>query len=178
VPQIEVTFDIDANGIVHVSAKDRGTNKEQSMTITGGSALGKDEIDRMVREAEAHASEDKKRREEAETRNQAEALVYSTEKVLADNGDKVPDDVKTEVTAAVSELKTALAGEDIEAVKAKQTALATISQKIGEAIYAADAAAGDASANAAPSGSTAQDGAPQSDEDVVDAEIVDEDEVK
>ncbi|HQY32502.1 MAG TPA: molecular chaperone DnaK [Actinotalea sp.] len=171
VPQVEVTFDIDANGIVHVSAKDRGTNKEQSMTITGGSALPKDEIDRMVKEAEAHAAEDKARREEAEVRNQAENLAYSTDKVLADNGDKVPDDVKTEVTAAVGELRTALAGEDIEAVKAKHAALSTISQKIGEAIYAADQSAAEAPADA-PTPEQA------SDDDVVDAEIVDEDESK
>ena len=177
VPQIEVTFDIDANGIVHVSAKDRGTNKEQSMTITGGSALAKDEIDRMVKEAESHAAEDKKRREEAEARNHAEGLVYSTEKVLADNGDKIPEDVKTEVTAAVNELKTALAGEDIEAVKAKQATLATVSQKIGEAIYAADAAQS-ASAEGAPAGQDAPTESASSDEDVVDAEIVDEDEKK
>ena len=177
VPQIEVTFDIDANGIVHVSAKDRGTNKEQSMTITGGSALAKDEIDRMVKEAEAHAAEDKKRREDAETRNHAESLAYSTEKVLADNGDKVPEDVKTEVTAAVSELRTALEGDDIEAVKTKQAALATISQKIGEAIYAADAAQS-ASAEGAPAGQDEPTGSAASDEDVVDAEIVDEDEKK
>lgn len=162
VPQIEVTFDIDANGIVHVSAKDRGTNKEQSMTITGGSALPKEDIERMVREAEEHAAEDKKRREEAEVRNQAESLVYSTEKVLADNGDKVPEDVKTEVTAAIGELKTALEGDDVEAVKSKQAALNAVSQKIGEAIYKSEQAG--ASADAA------------SDEDVVDAEIVDEDE--
>ncbi|GEN81166.1 molecular chaperone DnaK [Actinotalea fermentans] len=174
IPQIEVTFDIDANGIVHVSAKDRGTGKEQSMTITGGSALPKDDIERMIKEAEAHAAEDKKRREEAETRNQAEALVYSTEKVLRDNGDKVPEDVKTEVTAAVGELRTALEGEDIEAVKAKQAALSAVAQKIGEAIYAADAAAGAAGAPAADAaGSTTAD-----DDDVVDAEIVDEDETK
>jgi len=175
VPQIEVTFDIDANGIVHVSAKDRGTSKEQSMTITGGSALPKEDIDRMVKEAEEHAAEDKKRREEAETRNQAESLVYSTEKVLADNADKVPDDVKTQVTEAVTELKTALEGTDIEAVKAKQAALTSVSQKIGEAVYAADAAAG-----AAPGGAGSGDEQPSStetsDEDVVDAEIVDEEE--
>ncbi|WP_024286525.1 molecular chaperone DnaK [Cellulomonas sp. KRMCY2] len=172
VPQIEVTFDIDANGIVHVSAKDRGTNKEQSMTITGGSALPKEDIDRMVKEAEEHAAEDKKRREEAETRNHAESLVYSTEKVLADNADKVPDDVKTEVTAAVAALKTALEGTDLEAVKSKQAALAHVSQKIGEAIYASEAAnAPAADAEGAPTSAA-------SDEDVVDAEIVDEDEAK
>ena len=172
VPQIEVTFDIDANGIVHVSAKDRGTNKEQSMTITGGSALPKEDIDRMVKEAEEHAAEDKKRREEAETRNHAESLAYSTEKVLADNADKVPDEVKTEVNAAIAELKTALEGTDIEAVKSKQAVLTTVSQKIGEAIYKAEAeAAPAADAADAPSAET-------SDEDVVDAEIVDEDEAK
>jgi molecular chaperone DnaK len=180
VPQIEVTFDIDANGIVHVSAKDRGTGKEQSMTITGGSALPKEEIDRMIKEAEAHAAEDKKRREEAELRNQAESLVYSTEKVLADNGDKVPEDVKTQVTTAIGELRTALEGDDVEQVKAKQAALSAVAQKIGEAIYASDAAASAAASGAA--GSSAGDGgasAGQStDDDVVDAEIVDEDESK
>ncbi|NMM31962.1 MAG: molecular chaperone DnaK [Cellulomonas sp.] len=173
VPQVEVTFDIDANGIVHVSAKDRGTGKEQSMTITGGSALPKDEIDRMVKEAEAHAAEDKARREEAETRNTAEQLVYSTVKVLADNADKVPDEVKTEVNTAIAELKTALEGSDIEAVKAKQTNLATVSQKIGEAIYASDQSA---AASAPADGATATPAA--TDEDVVDAEIVDETEAK
>jgi molecular chaperone DnaK len=179
VPQIEVTFDIDANGIVHVSAKDRGTGKEQSMTITGGSALPKEDIDRMVKEAEEHAAEDKKRREDAETRNQAEALVYSTEKVLSENADKLPEDVKTEVQGAVGELKTALEGDDIEAVKAKQAALTAVSQKIGEALYKADQ---EQQAAGAPAGDA--DGAPagdqggSSDEDVVDAEIVDEDERK
>ncbi|CAN5348234.1 molecular chaperone DnaK [soil metagenome] len=173
VPQVEVTFDIDANGIVHVSAKDRGTGKEQSMTITGGSALPKDEIDRMVKEAEAHAAEDKARREEAETRNTAEQLVYSTEKVLADNADKVPDAVKTEVNEAIAELKTALEGSDVEAVKAKQTHLATVSQKIGEAIYASEQTA---AASAPADGGHETPAA--SDEDVVDAEIVDEDEAK
>ncbi|WP_250444522.1 molecular chaperone DnaK [Actinotalea sp. C106] len=174
VPQIEVTFDIDANGIVHVSAKDRGTGTEQKMTITGGSALPKEDIDRMVKEAEEHAAEDKARREEAETRNQAEALAYSTEKVLADNGDKVPEDVKTEVEAAVAELKTALEGDDIEAVKTKQAALSAVSQKIGEAIYQADEAAG--ATEGAPTDAPAEGST--SDEDVVDAEIVDEDERK
>lgn len=174
VPQIEVTFDIDANGIVHVSAKDRGTNKEQSMTITGGSALPKDEIDRMVKEAEAHAAEDKARREEAETRNSAEQLVYSTEKVLADNADKVSEDVSTEVKAAITELKTALEGTDLDEVKAKQANLATVSQKIGEAIYANQAAA---DAQGAPAEGAPAGDAP-ADEDVVDAEIVDEDERK
>jgi molecular chaperone DnaK len=169
IPQIEVTFDIDANGIVHVSAKDRGTNKEQSMTITGGSALPKEDIERMVREAEEHAAEDKARREEAETRNSAEQLVYSTEKLLVDNADKLPDDVKTEVQAKVGELKTALEGTDTDAVKTKTSELQTAAQKIGEAIYS-QAQQADAPADApADAGSSSTD-----DEDVVDAEIVDD----
>ena len=170
VPQIEVTFDIDANGIVHVSAKDRGTNKEQSMTITGGSALPKEEIDRMVKEAEAHAAEDKERREEAEARNSAEQLVYSTEKLLTDNAEKLPEDVTALVRAAVTELRTALEGTDLAEVKAKQAALVTVSQKIGEALYAANKAseaAGAAPADDAPSSASKED-------DIVDAEIVDD----
>ncbi|GAA2518173.1 molecular chaperone DnaK [Rarobacter incanus] len=181
VPQIEVTFDIDANGIVHVSAKDRGTGKEQSMTITGGSALPKDEIDRMVKEAEAHAAEDKKRREDAEARNQAEALVYSTEKLLKDNGEKVPADVKTEVEAAIADTKKALEGDDADEVKAKAENLSTVAQKIGEALYASaeqEQAAGEQGAADADAASAAGAGS-ASDEDVVDAEIVDdEDEAK
>jgi len=169
IPQIEVTFDIDANGIVHVSAKDLGTGKEQSMTITGGSALPKEDIERMMREAEQFAEEDKKRRDAAETRNQAETLVYSTEKFLADNGDKVPDDVKTDVTNGVAEVKKALEADDLDAIKRATESLATVSQKMGEAMYAAGAAA------AAPDGggSTGTASA-SSDDDVVDAEIVDE----
>jgi molecular chaperone DnaK len=166
VPQIEVTFDIDANGIVHVGAKDLGTGKEQSMTITGGSALPKDDIDRMMREAEEYADEDRKRRESAEVRNQADGLVYTTEKFLADNGEKVPDDVKTEVTAAVAEVKTALEADDLDAIKRTSEALATVSQKMGQALY-------DTNANASAAGaSDSSDGG--SDDDVVDAEIVDE----
>ncbi|GAA2237933.1 molecular chaperone DnaK [Rarobacter faecitabidus] len=180
-PQIEVTFDIDANGIVHVSAKDRGTGKEQSMTITGGSALPKEDIDRMVKEAEEHAAEDKQRREEAEARNQAEALAYSTEKLIKDNDEKIPADVKTEVEAAIAELKTALEGDDAEAIKAKAEALSTSAQKIGEALYAsaeAEQAAGDQGAADADASAAAGAGF-ASDEDVVDAEIVDdEDESK
>ncbi len=172
-PQIEVTFDIDANGIVHVSAKDRGTGKEQSMTITGGSALPKDEIDRMVKEAEAHAAEDHKRREEAETRNTAENLAYQTEKLLTDNAEKLPADVADEVRTAVAELKAALEGDDIEAVKAKQQNLTTVSQKIGQALYAADQAE-----QAAPTPGPEAAEEAGADEDVVDAEIVDEDESK
>jgi len=175
VPQIEVTFDIDANGIVHVSAKDRGTNKEQSMTITGGSALPKDEIDRMVKEAEAHAAEDKERREEAETRNSAEQLVYSTDKLLADNADKLPDDVTTQVRAATTELRTALEGTDVAEVKAKQAALVTVSQKIGEALYAASSAA---EAGTPPPDATDATSSASPEDDIVDAEIVDDEEEK
>ena len=163
VPQIEVTFDIDANGIVHVSAKDRGTGKEQSVTITGGSSLPKEDIDRMVREAEEHAAEDKKRREEADTRNQAEQAVYSTEKLLKDEADKISEETREAVQKDVDAVKEALKGDDIEAVK---TAMATLSEsgmKIGQEIYAKQQA-DEAAAQAAP----AQD-------DVVDAEIVDED---
>ena len=174
VPQIEVTFDIDANGIVHVSAKDRGTGKEQSMTISGGSALPKEDIDRMVKEAEAHAEEDKKRREDAETRNSAEQQAYSIEKLLKDNKDKLPEDVHSEVSEAVTDLKKALEGDDIEPVKTAQEKLSSVAQKVGEALYQADAAAqaaGDASASSA--GSTSSD-----DEDIVDAEIVDDEDSK
>ena len=174
VPQIEVSFDIDANGIVHVSAKDRGTGKEQSMTISGGSALPKEDIDRMVKEAEAHAEEDKKRREDAETRNSAEQQAYSIEKLLKDNKDKLPEDVHSEVSEAVSDLKKALEGDDIEPVKTAQEKLSSVAQKVGEALYQADAAAqaaGDASASSA--GSTSSD-----DEDIVDAEIVDDEDSK
>ena len=173
VPQIEVSFDIDANGIVHVSAKDRGTGKEQSMTISGGSALPKEDIDRMVKEAEAHAEEDKKRREDAETRNSAEQQAYSIEKLLKDNKDKLPEDVHSEVSEAVNDLKKALEGDDIEPVKTAQERLSSVAQKVGEAIYQADAAqaAGDASATSA--GSTSSD-----DEDIVDAEIVDDEDSK
>ncbi|MFC0115539.1 molecular chaperone DnaK [Kibdelosporangium aridum] len=174
VPQIEVTFDIDANGIVHVSAKDLGTGKEQSMTITGGSALPKEDIDRMVKDAEAHAEEDKRRREEAETRNQAETLVYQTEKFLKDNEDKVPADAKDKVNAAIAEANEALKGEDTAKIKAAVEKLSQESQAMGAAMYA--------SANAAGGGEGAQDGGagagtPPKD-DVVDAEIVDEDEKK
>ena len=164
IPQVEVTFDIDANGIVHVSAKDKGTGKEQSMTITGGSSLSEEDIERMVKDAEEHAAEDKTRREEAETRNQAEQMAYSTEKLIKDNDDKLSEEIKTEVQADVDALKAALAGEDIEAVKSAQEKLTTSSQKLGEAIYAAQPAE-EAQAEA-------------SDEDVVDAEVVDEEESK
>ena len=163
VPQIEVTFDIDANGIVHVSAKDRGTGKEQSVTITGGSSLPKEDIDRMVREAEEHAAEDKKRREDADTRNQAEQAVYSTEKLLKDEADKISEETREAVQKDVDAVKEALKGDDIEAVKTAMAALSESGMKIGQEIYAKQQA-DEAAAQAAP----AQD-------DVVDAEIVDED---
>jgi len=169
-PQIEVTFDIDANGIVHVSAKDKGTGKEQSMTITGGSSLPKEDIERMVREAEEHAAEDKARRESAETRNGAEQLVYSIEKLIKENEDKLPEDVKTEVQADVDAVKAALAGEDDAAVKTAYDKLVESQAKLGEAIYANSQA--DAEAGAQPEGEAA------SDEDVVDAEVVDDEEDK
>ncbi|GHH36142.1 molecular chaperone DnaK [Lentzea cavernae] len=181
VPQIEVTFDIDANGIVHVSAKDLGTGKEQSMTITGGSALPKDDIDRMVKDAEAHAEEDKRRREEAEVRNQAETLVYQTEKVVKENDDKLPAEIKDKVNAAIAEATEALKGTDIAAIKAAVEKLATESQAIGQAIYAnAPGAAGAEAPGAdAPGAAGAGAGAgAKKDDDVVDAEIVDEDEKK
>ena len=165
VPQIEVTFDIDANGIVHVSAKDLGTGKEQKMTITGGSALSKEEIDRMMKDAEAHAEEDKQRREEADTRNLGDSLVYQTEKFLKENEDKFTEgesaEKKTETESALAELKTALAGSDISAIKSATEKVSELSQQLGAALYAANAAAGE-SANA---GSQAHDG-------VEDAEIV------
>ena len=174
VPQVEVTFDIDANGIVHVNAKDRGTGKEQSMTISGGSALPKDEIERMVREAEEHAEEDRARREEAETRNQAETLVFQTEKFLADNADKVPADSRTEVDAALADLKTALADQSTPAadLKAKVEAVSQSSQALGAAMYAAADQAPSADGGS-PDGEQAGAAA---DDDVVDAEVVDEDE--
>jgi molecular chaperone DnaK len=170
-PQIEVAFDIDANGIVHVSAKDRGTGQEQSMTITGGSALPKDEIDRMIKEAEAHAAEDAKRREEAETRNSAEQLAYGIEKQLTDNADKLPEDVSSEVRESVDALKKALEGDDIEAIKSAQEDLNTKAMKIGEALVAAQSAESAGAQDQPESGD-----ASGADEDVVDAEIVDDEE--
>ena len=169
VPQIEVSFDIDANGIVHVSAKDRGTGKEQSMTISGGSALPKEDIDRMVKDAEAHAAEDKKRREEAETRNMAEQQAYSVSKLLKDNKDKLPESVSTEVGAAVDELKKALEGTDIEAVRSAQDKLNEVAPKIGEALYSQEQQAAGTQAEA---GSSA--GSASQDEDIVVAELVDD----
>ncbi|MCA0250806.1 MAG: molecular chaperone DnaK [Actinobacteria bacterium] len=173
VPQIEVAFDIDANGIVHVHAKDMATGKEQSMTVTGGSALGKDDIDRMVREAEAHAEEDRKRREAVELRNEADALAFRTEKLLADNAETLTDEVKTPVVEAVATLKEALAGTDDDAVKTAMDDLNTKASAMGQAMYAAAQAAQQSEAGAAEGDQ--QWTQPPSDDDVVDAEIVDED---
>ncbi|MEJ7832507.1 MAG: molecular chaperone DnaK [Nocardioides sp.] len=169
IPKIEVTFDIDANGIVHVSAKDQGSGKEQSMTISGGSALSKDEIDRMVKEAEQYAEEDAERRVAVEARNQGDQLVYTTEKFLADNSDKIPEDVQTEVQADVDALKETLADAEAtsEAITAGITKLGESSQKMGAAMYAA--AEADSAAAGAATGATGE-----ADDDVVDAEIVDE----
>ncbi|BCM70159.1 MULTISPECIES: molecular chaperone DnaK [Streptomyces] len=181
VPQIEVAFDIDANGIMHVSAKDLGTGKEQKMTVTGGSALPRDDIDRMVREAEQHAEEDRNRREAAETRNQAEQLVYSTEKLLKDNGDKIPADVRSETETALTELKEKLKSEDTAAIRQALDRAAQAAQKIGTALYERSRAeqagqGGQAGQPGQPgrsgAGGTAASG---SDDEVVDAEIVDDD---
>ncbi len=168
-PQVEVTFDIDANGIVHVNAKDLGTGKEQSMTITGGSALPKDDIEQMIKDAEAHAAEDASRRESVELRNQADTLVHQTTKTLSEHGDKVDEGLRAEIEQANSDLKQALEGDDDDAVKAKMEALASTSQQLAQAIYSADSA----QTATPPTG----DGDPAdgpSDDDVVDAEIIDE----
>ncbi|PRY68054.1 molecular chaperone DnaK [Glaciihabitans tibetensis] len=168
VPQVEVTFDIDANGIVQVHARDKGTGKEQSITITGGSSLSKDDIERMVREGEEHAAEDKARREAAEVRNNAEQLAYSIDKLIKDNDEKLPEDVKSEVQADVDALKSALAGDDEAAVKTAFDKLTESQQKLGAAIYASE----QASASDAPAEETPAE--PASDEDIVDAEVVDD----
>jgi molecular chaperone DnaK len=170
VPQIEVTFDIDANGIVNVSAKDLGTGKQQSVTISGGSALGKDDIERMMADAEKYAEEDRNRREEAEVRNRGETLAYTTEKFLAENADKVPDDIKSEVESSIAELKKALEGTDTEAIKTASENAAQVSQKMGTAIYAQAQQATQAQAGE-PGGDEASAAA---DDDVVEAEIVDD----
>ena len=164
VPQIEVTFDIDANGIVHVSAKDRATNKEQSMTITGQSALSKDDINQMVRDAEAHAADDAARREEAEVRNQADSLVYQTEKLIAEQGEKMSGTDKSDIEGAVAALKEALAGTDVAAIKDRTAALMVASQSFAQQLY--DQAAAESA------GATSDPG--EGDDDVVDAEIVDD----
>jgi molecular chaperone DnaK len=171
IPQIEVTFDIDANGIVNVSAKDLGTGKQQSVQITGGSALAKDDIERMMADAEKYAEEDRQRREEAEVRNRGETLAYTTEKFLAENSDKVPDDVKSEVEAAIADLKKTLEGNDTEAIKTASEHAAQVSQKMGTAIYAQAQAQAQSQAPSEP-GAEADGG---HDDDVVEAEIVDDD---
>jgi molecular chaperone DnaK len=168
VPQIEVTFDIDANGIVHVSAKDRATSKEQSMTITGQSSLNKDDIDKMVKDAEAHAEEDRRRRDEAEVRNNADSLVYQTEKVLREQGDKVTDEEKSAVEGPLAELKSVLNGSDVEAIKSATEKLMSASQAFSQKLY--EAAARDANA----AGTSASGASAGNDDDIVDAEIVDE----
>ncbi|MCW2687710.1 MAG: dnaK, partial [Mycobacterium sp.] len=174
VPQIEVTFDIDANGIVHVTAKDKGTGKENTIKIQEGSGLSKEEIDRMIKDAEAHADEDRQRREEADVRNQAESLVYQTEKFVAEqrsaaseNGSKIPEDTLSKVDAAVAEAKTALDGTDISAIKSAMEKLGQESQALGQAIYESTQAEQAAGGNGGPSGPDA--------DDVVDAEVVDDD---
>ncbi len=176
IPQVEVTFDIDANGIVHVSAKDKGTGKEQSMTITGGSSLAKEDIERMVREGEEHAAEDKRLREEAEVRNSAEQLAYSIEKMIKDNEDKLPEEVKTEVQADVDALKSALAGDDKDAVKPAFEKLQTSQSKLGEAIYKQAQEESEATATGDASEGAEGAGEPGTDEDVVDAEVVEDEE--
>ncbi len=175
VPQVEVTFDIDANGIVHVSAKDLGTGKEQSMTITGGSALPKDDIDRMMRDAQEHADEDRQRREDAEIRNLAEALQWQTEKFLAESGDKLPQSAKDEVNEGLSDVRGALGGSDMERIKAAHEKLAAAAQKAGTMLYSSTTPpTGSAEGDASGAGGPAAGG----DEDVVDAEVVDEDDKK
>jgi len=170
VPQIEVTFDIDANGIVHVAAKDRATSKEQSMTITGQSSLAKDDIEQMVKDAEAHAEEDRRKKEEAEVRNTADSLVYQAEKQLKEHGDKITGDEKDAVEAKLTELRTALEGTDVEAIKSATEGLVTASQTFGQRLY--DAAAQDAAAAGGGSGPSEAD--EPDDDEVVEAEIVDE----
>jgi molecular chaperone DnaK len=172
VPQIEVSFDIDANGIVNVSAKDMGTGKSQAMTITGGSGLGKDEIDRMMRDAEAHAAEDKARRDEAEARNQAEALVYQTEKFLKDNDEKLPEEPKERVKEAMNAVNEALKGTDLAAIKSAAETLATESQQLGSALYAQAQASGAGGGNPGNPGAAGDGSAAE--EEIVDAEIVDD----
>ena len=167
VPQIEVTFDIDANGIVHVTAKDKGTGKEHTIIIQEGSGLSKEEIDQMIKDAEEHAAEDAKRREEADARNQAESTIYQTEKFVSENEDKIPADKKESLQAAIADAKTALEGSDVDAIKSAVEKVNTEAQAVGQAIYEASAAEG-AEAGDATTGDAADD-------DVVDAEVVDED---
>ncbi|MBT2206719.1 MULTISPECIES: molecular chaperone DnaK [Actinomadura] len=177
VPQIEVTFDIDANGIVNVSAKDQGTGREQSMVITGGSALPKDDIEKMMRDAEQYAEDDRKRKEEAEVRNQADTLAYSTEKFLRENDEKVPAELKTEVGDAVAEVKKALEGTDVDLIKTSAEKLAQVSQKMGAAMYAQNPEGAQAGADD-PGPTAGAQGQADQDDEVVDAEIVDDEKPK
>ena len=172
VPQIEVTFDIDANGIVHVSAKDRATGKEQSMTITGQSSLSKDDISQMVKDAEAHADDDRRRKEEAEVKNNADSLVYQIEKFVRENGEKIPADDKTRVEAALDDLKKVKDGDDIEAIKKATDALGQVSQAATQKLYEATAA--QQGGGGSPEGGAASSSSVPNDDDIVDAEIVDE----
>ena len=178
VPQIEVTFDIDANGIVHVHAKDLATGKEQSMTVTGGSALAKEDIDRMVREAESHAEEDRKRRESVDMRNEGDALVFRTEKLLNENADSIGEEVKAPVAEAVDKLKEALKGEDNDAVKAAIDDLNTKAAAMGQAMYAAAQAKAEGSQQQTSEGGSTEQAGGNAQDDVVDAEIVDDEESK
>ncbi|WP_009951421.1 Hsp70 family protein, partial [Saccharopolyspora erythraea] len=173
VPQIEVSFDIDANGIVHVNAKDLGTGKEQSIKISGGSALPKDDIDRMVKDAEAHAEEDRKRREDAETRNQAETLAYQTDKQLTDNADKIPAETRDKVRAAINEANEALKGDDMDRIRSARDRLITEAQAIGQALYTHQSATGTNDAGGETGSATSADA-----DGVVDAEIIDDDNTK
>jgi molecular chaperone DnaK len=175
VPQIEVTFDIDANGIVHVSAKDRATGKEQSMTITGQSTLSKEDIDRMVRDAEAHAEEDRKRREEAEIRNNADSLVYQTEKVLREQGEKVSAAERAAVEQPLGDLKKALEGNDTASIKAATEALMSASQAFSQKLYEAAARDANAAGTSASGQGAASGPGSSSDDEIVEAEIVDDD---
>jgi molecular chaperone DnaK len=170
VPQIEVTFDIDANGIVHVSAKDRATGKEQSMTITGQSQLPKDDIERMVKDAESHAEDDRRRREEAEVRNNADSLVYQTEKLLREQGEKFQGDEKDKVESALASLKEALGGSDVDGIRTATETLLTASQSFSQRLYEEASRADGASGGSATAGGSDEG----SDDEVVDAEIVDE----
>jgi molecular chaperone DnaK len=168
VPKIEVTFDIDANGIVNVSAKDQGTGKEQKMTITGGSALSKEEIDRMVKDAEAHADDDKRLRELADAKNQAETALYSVEKSLREHGDKVDESTKATIESAAGELRSALEGDDAEAIRTRTQALHEASYKLAEVVYQSSGASGSAEGGTTPPSDEAEE------EVIEDAEIVDE----
>ena len=176
IPQIEVTFDIDANGIVHVTAKDKGTGKENTIKIQDGSGLSQDEIDRMVKDAEAHAEEDKKRREEQEVRNSAESMVYQTRKFVDDNKEKVSQDIQDKVEEAAKGVDEALKGDDIEAIKSTVEKLSAESQEMGKSLYESEAANSGAAGGVGAAGAAGADaGSDNSDPNVVDAEVVDED---